>query len=306
VASTQVKKALNLIWLMFDGCLQDPLSLMEVCAAVQNGIQVIPIRVLGQGVLPISLSIWGGVGDPLLTAHGGEEDSSSRSKNSKTRRIGDDPYRDLDEEKQENGPVSARLATKPLDDNTRGREEKNGNKREKHNQLGVDHFFEGLSQSLPKCVRDELHSNRFLIRDVVAAIRIVLTGDTGSSPLLRKGRKSAVARAGVGAVTEVMLFPMPSLFDVKSDHSLEEALERLLGAGKWGRRRNGKEGVKRENGPGNPVWKWNWERLPHKGGSTNRNDGSLQQLTVPLRNEEELLQLIQEENAKTEDLAGKL
>lgn len=247
----QVEKALNVIWLLSAGSLEDPFCLMEVCAAIRRGVPVLPVRLMGKGMKPLEIPLWhlSQADDKDSRGGGHEKEEDSR------RRV-------------------------------------------------VDAFYVKMAQALPKPVQVELHHNRFLVRDVIAAVRVCFdaveaTGRNDTSAAA--GLKDATASDSHAQLTmSTPASTAPPTFDMSAlniDH--EHLLMELVGANPA---LNGEEAMKNEASLQLRTNLWNWERLPEKAQQARRIRASE---AVPWRTDDEVSELIGEENAEADDLAGK-
>ncbi|CAM9698027.1 unnamed protein product [Scytosiphon promiscuus] len=304
----EVAKSLNVVWLVSAGSLLDPFCLMEVCAAVRQGTPVLPVRLAGAGIRPLNLPIWdysiATVPHPS-TARSSHEDgldlsSTERKEQNSTSegfivRQEDDPCSDDEIAGRDHDLANVRDDAKTaaeIEEQTR-----------RLRRRAADSFYVHLAQRLPKQVQLELHQNRFLVRDVVAAIRecferaegIQGVGDIGETSAPITGSRSSEVHAAAAK---------PPVFDLSAPSSDHETI--VAGLVGINRRAVGKEDIEdddhfRRRGSLSPPW--NWERVPRNApvaGQARVNDA------VPWRTDEEVTEMIKMEGAEADDLAGLL
>ena len=165
----------------------------------------------------------------------------------------------------------------------------------------TDAFYAQLSQRLPKSTQAELHRNRFLVKDAFAAVRASF--ESVESAEVRAKAVDGVweAAASLKKTTSRPESPAsshtePAIFNPSEayvNHS--KVLGELVGLDSRTARR-GKVGREARRAP------WNWERLPESAAQAGRVRGSK---AVPWRTDEEVSELIREESAEADDLAGK-
>eukprot|EP00903_Cladosiphon_okamuranus_P006843 g6665.t1 len=287
----EVAQSLNVIWLISDGSLEDPLCLMEVCAAVRQGTPVLPVRLAGDGTRPLNLPIWGYsiATKPPRTSAGATVKSGSSSNS--TCRTTDAMPNATDSDRDVGGEQELDTG-RGIDKTATERKERAARLR----QRTADEFYTRLAQRLPKPIQAELHRNNFLVKDVIAAVRTCFESaeEAGVDP----------EHAFAGAVNARPDGANPPIFDLSAppvDH--ETMLTALVGVN---RRKKGEEGVagvadRLERKEVTPLW--NWEQIPRTAplaGRARVNDA------VPWRTEEETLELIRMEEAEADDLAGLL
>lgn len=228
----------------------------------------------------------------------------------------------------------------------------------------LDRFYARIAGGLPKATQEELHRNRFLVRDVIAAVRSCF--ETGGFGVQERGdhrnfeaattekatpdaegqvdeqgentkldvRKSTQKERNKAAtigteqsidsaeggeklnwgsqmITEaprpfhptttstVLLAPAPRTFNLAVPSSHQAVLDSLLGIVREIKASNDKSrGVVVRQRAGAA---WNWERLPQ----TAANAGCMRGMeAVPWRTDEEISELIKQEKAQADDLAG--
>lgn len=282
-------QSLNVVWLISDGSLEDPLCLMEVCAAVRQGTPVLPVRLAGNGMRPLNLPIWGYsiASKPPRSAAGATIDPKS-SDNSTCRTT----------DVKANATDGGRNASGEQELDTGGGNDKTAiETRERAVRLrrrAADGFYTQLAQRLPKPIQVELHRNNFLVKDVIAAVRASFESaeETSADP----------EHACAGGISARSDEANPPIFDLSAppvDH--ETMLAALVGAN---RREPGEEGAagvtdRQKRKELSPLW--NWEQIPRTAplaGRARVNDA------VPWRIEEETLEMIRMEEAEADDLAG--
>lgn len=284
-------KSLNVIWLLSAHSLEDPFCLMEVCAAVRQGTPVLPVRLTGVGIKALGVPLWPIARTATLP--------TTKNKNKESPCI---PA--IDNGVDDAGTVAQE--TKTLGPSRSDGEYGGGGgggggmgkRQQRLRRRAIDAFYAQLSHGMPKAVQEELHRNRFLIRDVVAAVRasfeIGITGAAGAATT--QSRDTAGAPTREQEKTVFTLSP-PPLFDLAArpaEH--DEMLDELVGVG---RRKAGITAVGDEEGPGGMSW--NWERLPETAEQAGRVRGTE---AVPWRKDTEVSELIREENAEADDLAS--
>lgn len=279
----QVAQSLNVVWLLSEGSLADPLCLMEVCAAVRQGTPVLPVRLAGGGMRPLNLPIWGlSIAVPPSRPAG--RATADPKLNSNSARVTDSALNATDSGRGTGGKHE--LAT-------RGGNDANATvieTRERTSRLrrrAADGFYAQLAQRLPKPVQVELHRNNFLVKDVIAAVRACLErADQASAGVI-------VANPGGAG---------PPVFDLSAQHGdHENVLTALVGANRRQISEKGEAGiVDREEGK-EMLSLWNWEQIPRTAPLAGRARVSD---AVPWRTEEETLEMIRMEDAEADDLAG--
>lgn len=301
----KVAQSLNVLWLISAGSLEDPFCLMEVCAAVRQGTPVIPVRLAGAKMRPLNLPIWPysiAAKSSHSVAAGADvvDDGNAKSSNNKTFPTDDNLPNangcDRDTSRHDDSRIEHGLATAGSGDDTYTAAET----RERARRLrrrAADGFYQKLAQRLPKPVQTELHNNRFLVKDVLAAVRVCFEsveegdGNTGQVPALQSV-KAAAAPSN----------PKPLVFDLSAppaDH--ERIINALMGVNcrKKGER-GGADAVDHQQGRGFSS-PWNWEQVPRNAplaGRARVNDA------VPWRTDEEISEMVRMENAEADDLAG--
>lgn len=253
--SSQVAKSLNIIWLLSANSLEDSSCLMEVCAAIRQGTPVFPICLEGPSIRSLKLPIWSS------GAAQGEVASGRLSLGSE-------------------GDITGNV--RKGKDHMRGR----------CHQL--DLFYKRLSHVLPKATQEELHRNRFLVRDAISAVRACFesmrfndaTEPGEASP---ENSESSQGELKLGKSALPLSRPPPT-FDISTPSSSRALLEDLLG-------------VLRDSS-GSVKWRrwaaWNWQRLPNNNENTSR---SRNKGVIPWRTDEEIADLIGLEEADTGELA---
>lgn len=302
---TQVAQSLNMVWLISAGSFEDPFCLMEVCAAVRQGTPVLPVRLAGAGMRPLNLPIWaysievkpsrsGAPTSSNLTASSADDTTVVADANTKN---GPGNLENSSNRKGGGGSSGGEhqmAATGGNEGNTAIEFRERGRRLRRR---AVDGFYAQLAQRLPKQVQAELHRNRFLVKDVIAAVRSCFEG-TGESETGDKGQ------AGAGAAgTRTKAGAKPPVFDI-SDQPAEHdmLLTALVGVS---RRKTGKADVEdvvnREKGTESAPSSWNWEQVPRSAPLAGRA-----RLTdaVPWRTDEEVSEMIKMEEAEADDLAG--
>lgn len=312
--------SLNVIWLLSTGSLEDPGCLMEVCTAVRQGVPVLPVRLSGKGIRKLDLPIWGSTIQPKNVP------SSSPSPEKTTP---DDEF------------VSAHLhQERPSSGRKSGSVSNRANEKRKplvSRCCKLDKFYVQLTRDLPKATQEELHRNHFLVRDVIAAVRscfkaaefrtdgeIVLadmenntvTRETDSArniqlldaklaseetivdPAAAGERSDSKAKPKTAAkpmAVDGWLYPSPRTFSPSAASGHQALFESLIGI-TWDTNRDGKPEVRRRHGAA-----WNWERLPQVAKQTGHMRGTE---TVPWRSDDEVSELIKQEQAEIDELAG--
>lgn len=274
-----------MVWLLSAGSLSDPLCLMEVCAAVRQGVPVFPVRLIGKGIKPLDVPMW----RPLRLST--KPDTPLFGKDSaETFSIGEEPR---------SGGSGRTCEAEVAQSDSIGLGDKEIAQKEeqwKHSKA-TDAFFENFSRGLPNSFRKELHRNRFLVRDITAAVRACL--ETVESDGIAIGNSSSSSGEHDVHKTRSKHRPAdpeilePPTFDItgsSADH--RELLSGMIGVG-----RRGPEGLDR----GAKAALWNWDRRPRDASLAKRIRGPE---IVPWRTDEELAQFIREECAETSDLAG--
>lgn len=287
----QVAQSLNVVWLISNGSLEDPLCLMEVCAAVRQGTPVLPVRLAGVGMRPLNLPIWGYpiAAKPPRSAAGATVDPKSSSNSTcltaDSLPNDNDNGRDASGEHEQAAAGADEASITAIETKERA---------SRLRRRAADGFYAQLAHRLPKPVQVELHRNNFLVKDVIAAVRACFEsaeetgGGTGYASAAATGTKPNGAN--------------PPTFDLSAqpvDH--EEVLTTVVGAN---RRRTGEEGA--AGAAGREKRKelsssWNWEQIPRTAplaGRARVNDA------VPWRTEEETSEMIRMEDAEADDLAG--
>lgn len=312
----QVGKSLNVIWLLSTGSLKDPFCLMEVCTAVRQGVPVIPIRLSGTGG-QLELPIW-----DSKAQHRSEEASAcltpaGRKSGSMT---------SADQIDQDRPPARSKGRSK-------GERQSAASRRRE-----LDAFYTQLTCTLPKATQQELHRNRFSVRDVIAATRYCFDNAGGLSadlegqvlkdkdrnemgnansargdpaldgtkankemkvrPAGERGWSRSETNPGLatkGRNIDAPLAPPPLLFDPMVATGHQALFKNLLGAS----RETTESGTTLVRSEGRVTW--NWERLPKTAEQTGRMRGTE---VVPWRTDEELSELIKQEQAETDELAG--
>lgn len=295
----QVAQSLNVVWLVSTGSLLDPFCLMEVCAAVRQGTPVLPVRLAGAGMRPLNLPIWDYSIAPLPSVSERNAPSSrdgailpeqrDNRDASEESCIGmdDDPDCDYEMRGREHGLANVRDDAKTAAE----AEEKTRRLRRR----AAEAFYAHLARSMPKHVQLELHRNRFLVRDVVAAVRECFERASASESAGDTEEVIAAAAAAVKA--------KPSVFDVSappSDH--DPILAGLVGIKRRAGERDAEEDGSSPEGEVLPPL-WNWERVPRNApvaGQARIN------AAVPWRTDEEVAEIIRMEGAEADDLAGEL
>lgn len=324
----QVAKSLNVLWLLSASSLEDPFCLMEVCAAVRQGVPVIPIRLAGKGMRPLEAPIWPSI--KMLTPAAPEQDhhSMSLAENSDGSVHHGDGHSVSLAESSDGGDNHAGGGTDVagVDGREAGSQGDGGSTggsrllsssttvtrggdidgtsqrgRPRLDRHASDAFYAQLAQRLPRSAQAELHRNRFLVRDVFAAVRACFESVEGAAEI---GAKGGAVGGGVWAAAESLRKSTsrqpasnhteePAIFNLSGAHaSHSKVLGELVGSGSS---RAGKEDRDARRAP------WNWERLPESAAQAGRVRGSK---AVPWRTEEEVSEIIREEGAEADDLAG--
>lgn len=276
---------------------------MEVCAAVRQGTPVIPVRLAGAGMRPLNLPIW----PYSITAKSSKStaDADAKLSNNKTSPTDDSLPNANSFDGNTSGHDPSGLERRL--DTAGGSSDANtpAETRERARRLrrrAADGFYLKLAQRLPKPVQAELHRNNFLVKDVLAAVRVCFEsaeesgGDSGLGPAGTIGTQSVKAAAEA-------LNPKPWIFDLSArsvDH--EKVISALLGVDC---RKSGEGGVVDDvdHREGRVSWSpWNWEQPPRNAplaGRARLNDA------VPWRTAEEISEMMGMENAEADDLAGR-
>lgn len=313
---------MNLIWLLSASSLDDPYCLMEVCAAVRHGIPVFPIRLRGAGVRPLDLSVWRE--ESNVSPHDAAETFCDVTKGADGGNLLAKSGRD--------GVVPGNGRGDGRDNDARRGSGDVTRKRVRRRQL--DLFYAQFARALPKATQEELHRNRFLVRDVIAGVRSCLKfggfdegGGGGDSviveaPLARKHAEVSSTSGeegespiivGENATTlnatraSVLIAPPPRTFNMSEISSHQGVLADLVGIVSIVRKEDNQDAEavtkagslqrKREGAA------WNWgERLPEISDNAGRRMRSTE--AVPWRTDEELSELIRQERAEADDLAG--
>lgn len=295
----QVAKSLNVLWLVSASSLEDPFCLMEVCAAVRQGTPVLPVRLAGAGMRPLNLPIWAYsiVAKPSQSTAAAAADADAAvadadAKASNKNKIS--PTTDT------SGGVENRLATAGGDDTNAAAET-----RERACRLrrrAADGFYVQLAQRLPKSVQAEFHRNNFLVKDVLAAVRVCFENAEESGGDTELASAGAIGTQSGKAAAAAASNPKPPIFDLSAppaDH--EKVLTALVGVNCPNTGEGGfVDIVGRQEGRGLSS-PWNWEQVPQKAplaGRARVNDA------VPWRTDEELSEMMRMENAEADDLAG--
>lgn len=272
----QVARSLNVVWLISNGSLEDPLCLMEVCAAVRQGTPVLPVRLAGDGMRPLNLPIWG-----YSIATKPSRSAASATANSVPN--ADDGGRDAG--------GGHELTKRGGNDKTAA------DARERAARLrrrAADGFYAQVAQRLPKPVQVELHRNNFLVKDVIAAVRACFESAEENSGGPELSFAGAISAKPEGA--------NPPIFDVSAqrvDHN--KVLTALVGGNHRETGEGDAEGTAAREEKKELPSLWNWEQIPRTAplaGRARVTDA------VPWRTEEETLEMIRMENAEADDLAG--
>lgn len=287
-----------MVWLVSAGSLSDPLCLMEVCAAVRQGVPVFPVRLIGKGIQPLGVPMW----RPLRLST--KPDNSFLEKGSAdTFSIGvnrQNMHRTAEEPRSGGSGRTCEAEVAQSDSVSLGDNGVARRKEQWKRGKATDAFFETFSRGLPNSFRKELHRHRFLVRDITAAVRACL--ETIENDRIAIGSSNSSSSSGEHEVhkTRPKYLPTdpgilePPTFDLtasSADH--RELVSGMIGVG-----RRGPEGLDL----GAKAALWNWDRLPRDASQAKRIRGME---AVPWRTDEELAQLIREECAETDDLAGK-
>ncbi|CAM9344248.1 unnamed protein product [Ectocarpus fasciculatus] len=312
----EVAQSLNMVWLISAGSLEDPFCLMEVCAAVRQGTPVLPVRLAGAGMRPLNLPIWaysieakpsrsGVTTSSALTASSADDTAVAADANSKN---GPDTLKNssnLIGGGGRSGGEHQLVATGGDASNTATEFRERGRRLRRR---AVDGFYAQLAQRLPKQVQAELHRNRFLVKDVIAAVRSCLegTGETEAGDTGQAGAGAAGTRSDRAAsATASKARAKPPVFDISdqpADHDM--LLTTLVGVN---RRKTGPADVEditnRDKERESASSSWNWEQVPQSAPLAGRA-----RLTdaVPWRTDEEMSEMIKMEEAEADDLAGLL
>lgn len=311
----QVAQSLNMVWLISAGSLEDPFCLMEVCAAVRQGTPVLPVRLAGAGMRPLNLPIWaysievkpsrsGATTSSTVTASSADDTAVVADANTKNGPGNFENSSDLKGGGGGSGGGEHQLAATGGDTGNTATEFRERGRRLR--RRAVDGFYAQLAQRLPKQVQAELHRNRFLVKDVIAAVRSCFegtgeseTGDTGQAGAGATGTRSDKAASATVSKARAK----PPVFDI-SDQPAEHdmLLTALVGVN---RRNTGKADVEdvanRDKGRESGSSLWNWEQVPRSAplaGRTRVTDA------VPWRSDEEVSEMIKMEEAEADDLAG--
>lgn len=297
-------KSLNLLWLLSASSLEDPFCLMEVCAAVRQGVPVIPIRLAGKGMPQLEAPIWPAIKEtPTRDAPGHEHsiDVIETSGGSINHRGGDagvaEDGQELELRADGNSAAGGRLiSSTETDTNDVDGIIHPGPRLDRH---ATDAFYAQLAQRLPKSAQEELHRNRFLVKDVFAAVRACFERVGGAE-------FGASAVVGVWAAAKILKATsrqppasnlQPAVFNLsEANSSHREVLGELIGLGSRASGRNA-QGRERKRS------QWNWELLPETAAQAGRVRGNK---AVPWRTEDEISELIREEGAEADDLAGEV
>lgn len=266
---------------------------MEVCAAVRQGVPVLPIRLAGPGVPPLNVPIW----SPVKQAEPDEQGKSTPP-----------PKEDMNASaKHIHGGSGSKLAgadnESQSDAASRGI---GGAVAQRAKVRALDAFYVQFSQGLPKSVQEELHRNRFVVKDVIAAVRTCferaedfgvggLAAGAAESPKPAPFADPRSLEAAVSNPRSLPTVPAPPTFNLSAPSTHQDKLlDHLVGVGpiKPG------GGLNREV----RVAQWNWETIPRnekQAGRLHRKEA------VPWRTDEEVSELIRAECAEADDLAGK-
>ncbi|CAB1119102.1 unnamed protein product [Ectocarpus sp. CCAP 1310/34] len=313
----EVAQSLNMVWLISAGSLEDPFCLMEVCAAVRQGTPVLPVRLAGAGMRPLNLPIWaysieikpsrsGATTSSSLTASSADDAAVIADANTKNGPGNLENGSDLKDCERGSGGGEHQLAATGCGTGNTATEFRERGRRLR--RRAVDGFYAQLAQRLPTKVQAELHRNRFLVKDVIAAVRSCFEG-TGESEIggtQQAGAGPADTRSDkTASATVSKARAKPPVFDI-SDQPPEHdmLLAALVGVN---RRNTGKADVEddanRDKGRESGSSFWNWEQVPRSAPLAGRA-----RLTdaVPWRSDEEVSQMIKMEEAEADDLAGLL
>lgn len=285
---------------------------MEVCAAVRQGVPVLPVRLFGKGMRPFDAPIWTPLGTP--------EQNTAIHKNKKDLVLNSVSIANTGNGAGITGKEKSELGSSHAGGNDGVRVQSDvagavvdgtANKKDRRmRQCAVEAFYVQLSQGLPKAVQEELHKNRFLVKDVVAAVRACfnsveddglsfeVVGDAdmaestqtkGSADLKQDGKVGASKSRAEAAGSS------PPTFDVSApstDHA--RVLVELVGIDR--RKVKGNEGNRLKGAS------WNWDQVPRRAEKVGR---MRRYEVVPFRTDEEVSELIKEEGTEADDLAGK-
>lgn len=293
---------------------------MEVCTAVRQGVPVLPVRLSGTDIRQLDLPIWEAKAHPTNVASSSPTPEETRTDD---RLVPAQLGQERPSGRSENGSVSNRADgdRRPLA--SRRRE--------------LDKFYAQLSRGLPKATQEELHRNRFLVKDVIAAVRSCFNAagfDTDGEELLvdmanntvmeRRdsvgevqvldakiaNEEMAVDSAGRGGKSDSEVKPKAATKTKTVDALLAPPPRTFNPAMVSGHQAllESVVGITRDtNGDATPKLRqshgaaWNWERLPQTAEQAGRMRGTE---AVPWRPDEDMSELIKQEQAEAVDLAG--